>query len=40
MTAFDAIEAGLDQVNHIFRLVDAADNDLSTPNGQRLLAAA
>ncbi len=38
MTAFEAIDAGLDGVNHIFRLIDASDNDIQSPNGRRLVA--
>lgn len=36
LTAFEAIDGGLDQINHIFKLVEAADDDLGSPAGRRL----
>lgn len=36
LTAFQALDGGLDQINHIFKLVEAADNDLDSPAGRRL----
>jgi imidazolonepropionase-like amidohydrolase len=38
MSALDAIDAGLDEVNHIGDLVAAADGSLTTAAGRRLLA--
>jgi imidazolonepropionase-like amidohydrolase len=38
MTAFEAIAAGLDGINHIDALVEAADGSLASANGKRLLA--
>jgi imidazolonepropionase-like amidohydrolase len=38
MTAFEAIDAGMDEINHIGSLMDAADNDANSANGRRLIA--
>jgi imidazolonepropionase-like amidohydrolase len=38
MTAFEAIDAGMDEINHIGSLMDSADDDARSPNGRRLIA--
>jgi imidazolonepropionase-like amidohydrolase len=38
MTAFDAIDAGLDRINHSGGLVDASNGNLTSADGRRLIA--